>query len=350
MKYISIFLRSIVIITLFSTIVNGISNYKNFDPVEQTIKAIEDCIVISPAPWPDEWKREYIETIRSVIESNRGVKHFDLRLEILSKGFLPYWQSFEKTTERSLFEIHRERIRWYTEHLMGTTFPAEDERRKLRDQYTDIWDYAADSLLKQFPFLDPNAVQNAKQDDLSVCYRKIDAPLIPVYMRPIPEEKVGQIKQRWDDLRYARVDLLRRLGVNSTTPVENSDAPASNTERDYQLTKESLSQLLGLVWMIIPERPDYYINALENRNKALKERFQSKRNARSNQQLLEMTRSRQLLQTEHISFMLSALLETPLCLEGTTSIITQEQIPLEQQDKTAKGGGAYELKNGQQEK
>ena len=90
MIYVSIDLRSIVIITLFSTIVNGISNSKNFDPVEQNIKVIEDCIAISPTPWPDEWKREYIEKILSVIESNRGVTHFDLRLEILSKGFLPY--------------------------------------------------------------------------------------------------------------------------------------------------------------------------------------------------------------------------------------------------------------------
>jgi len=47
-------------------------------------------------------------------------------------------------------------------------------------------------------------------------------------------------------------------------------------------------------------------------------------------------RSRQLLQTEHISFMLAALLETTQCLEGPPSIITKEQSPLEQQIKQRK--------------
>lgn len=128
-------------------------------------------------------------------------------MEILRKGFAPYWESLNKSAERSLFEVHHARIRWYVEDLMGTAFPSEKERRKLRDQYTDIWNHATSSLLTQFPFLDPNAVQAAKADDLSLCYRKIEAPLMPVYLRPFSEEQVGQIKQRWDKLRYARVGL-----------------------------------------------------------------------------------------------------------------------------------------------
>jgi len=50
---ISYILRITVIITLFFTIVYGISNSKNFDPLEQTIKVIEDCIASTPAPWSD---------------------------------------------------------------------------------------------------------------------------------------------------------------------------------------------------------------------------------------------------------------------------------------------------------
>jgi hypothetical protein len=42
---------------------------------------------------------------------------------------------------------------------------------------------------------------------------------------------------------------------------------------------------------------------------------------------------------------LAALLESPLCLEDGKSIVMQKQRPLEQQDKTAKGGGDDELKN-----
>lgn len=102
-----------------------------------------------------------------------------------------------------------------------------------------------------------------------------------------------------------------------------------------------------------PKRPDYYLSALGNRNKVIQRRFQSRRDARSDLQRLEKERSRQLLQVEHISFLLAALLETPHCLEGAPlppSVITQKQNPLGQQDKTEKGGVAYEVDNNSPEK
>lgn len=216
---------------------------------------------------------------------------------------------------------------------MGSEFPTDQERRKLRDQYTEIWDYVAGSLLEQFPFLDPNAVRKAKKDDLSECYRKIDAPLMPVYLHPFSEAKVEQIKQRWDKLRYVRVDLWCRLGNNYKTPVENREAPSSNAESDYELTEKSFSQLLGQVWIVASQRPNYYLSTLEKLKKVMKLQHQSKRKARSEQQHLEKERSRQLLQTEHIGFLLSSLLETPLHLNRSASLNTQQQIPSEQQDE-----------------
>ncbi len=281
MKYISVVLRSVLIISLFSVIVKGITSHEKPEPSGQTLKAIKDCITSSPDPWPEQWKKEYIDTISNAVESHRNASHYALRLEILRKGFVPYWRSFIKTPERSLFELHCARIRWYIEHLMVSEFPSEQERQKLRDQYTDIWDYAAGSLLVQFPFLDPNTVEAAKADDLSICYRKIDAPLMPVYLKPMSEEEVEQIKQCWDNLRYARIDLWRRLGGGLKTLSEKNNTKATSNEHDYELTKESLSQLLGLVWKVVPQRPDYYLNALENRNKALKYRLQLKRQARN---------------------------------------------------------------------
>jgi hypothetical protein len=350
MKYISVVLRSVLIVTSLSDFVSVSTESGKLNLVEQTIDAIKECMESEPFPWPEEWKKEYLETIRSVVESHRDILQFSLRLEVLHKGFQTCWDDLTKNKERSLFEVYQTRMRWYTEHLMGSEFPTDRERQKLRDQYTGIWNYAADSLLEQFPFLDPNTVQKAKADDLSKCYRKIDAPLMPIYLRPMSSEQVRQIKQRWDKVRYIRVDLLRRLGNGSKMPLENSDPLSSSKECDYELTKESLSQLLGLVWTIVPERPEYYLNALENRNKALKHRIQSKRMARSDQRRMQKERSRQLLQTEHISFMLSALLETQLCFEGNRSIIEKKQISLEQRTKSSKGGGVYEIDNDSPEK
>jgi hypothetical protein len=116
------------------------------------------------------------------------------------------------------------------------------------------------------------------------------------------------------------------------------------------LTKKSLSQLLGLVWMVVPERPDYYVNAQKNWTKAMERRYRSKRMARRDQWRLKKTRSKQLLQTEHITFLLAALLETPQSFDGIAYVATQEQNPLEQQGKPEKGGYAYEVGNGSRKK
>jgi hypothetical protein len=317
---------------------------------KQTLQAIEDCMSRLPGEWPEEWRQEYLETIRQAVELHRDAMHYALRLEILRKGFSTCWESLRKTKDMPLFEVYRCRMRWYVEHIMGTEFPTEDEKQRLRDQFTDIWNYAASSLLLQFPFLDPNTVQKANAEELSLCYGKIDAPLMPVYLRPISAEQVGQIKQRWDKLRYARVDLWLRLSNPSTIAGENNDTSSPNEERDYKFTKESLSQLLGLVWKVVPQRPDYYLAAMENQTKALKRRQQLKRDAHSNQRRLEKKRSRQILQVEHISFLFAALLETSSCFDMGQYIITQEKKPLEQQERGAKGGGAYEVDNDSPEK
>ena len=306
----------LIIISLLSAISVGEMGSTEPTLTEQTLLNIKNCVARSPGEWPDEWKRQYLETIRSAVESHRDAEHYALRLEILRKGFEPCWEGLTKIKDRPLFEVYRCRMRWYVEHLMGTEFPSEAERQKIRDQFTDIWDHAAGSLVAQFPDLDPNAVEAAKAEDLSLCYGKIDAPLMPVYLRPLSTEQVAQIKKRWDKLRYARVDLWRRLSSRSTTPGESRDTPSPNPERDYQLTKKSLSQLLGQVWMVVPKRPDYYLAAMENRTRALKQRLQSKRQARSEQHRLEKECSRQLLQIEHIGFLLASLLESPLCLDG----------------------------------
>lgn len=328
---------ALIALLLPRVMVAGVTGSEKRAPADRVLDAIQNCMTQSPAPWPDEWKREYIDTIRSVVHLHRDAPHYAERLVILRKGFGPYWESFDKSGERSLFDVHRTRIRWYVEHLMGTKFPTEEERQKLRDQYTEIWDHAASSLLAQFPPLDPNIVQAAKADDLRECYRKIDLPLLPIYLRPISETQMAQIKQRWHDLRYARVDLWRSLGGGSTTPSGKRDAPTSNAARDYQLTKQSLSQLLAQIWMVVAKSPDYYRSALENQTNAVRRLLQSKREARSDQHHLQEERSRQLLQTEHIAFLLTALLETAQRLDGSATFGARGEIPSEQQGRSLNG-------------
>ena len=213
-------LRNVLITALLPVIAAGSTNLAQPALAEQTLQNIRDCMARSPAPWADEWNQEYVETIRSAVKSQGDVQQYAVRLEILREGFGPYWESLNKSKDRSVFEVHLAAIRWYTEHLMGTKLLSRDERHKLRNQYKDLWNYAARSLLMQFPFLDPSAVQGAKADHLSQCYLNIEAPLPPIYLHPLSEAQVDKIKQRWGDLRYARVDMWRSLGGDAIMAVD----------------------------------------------------------------------------------------------------------------------------------
>jgi len=58
-------LRSVLIAALLPAIFAGKMGSAEPALTEQTLQAIEDCMAHSPAPRPDEWKQEYLETIRS---------------------------------------------------------------------------------------------------------------------------------------------------------------------------------------------------------------------------------------------------------------------------------------------
>jgi hypothetical protein len=313
--------------------------------IEQTLAAIQDCVADSSTPWPDAWQSEYVDTIRHVIASHQDISEYATRLEILQNGFRPYWEGLKKSKDRSLFEVRCAEIQWYTEHLMSTELPRDDEKQKLRDQYKELWEHAACSLLTQFPFLDPNTVQKAKENHLCERYSQIEAPLLPIFLRPFSEDQVDKIKQNWHNLRYARVDLLRQLAGDSAKSMENKDTQSLGAHSQYLLTQSSLNQLLTNIWPIIFYPPDYYRNSLVNHINAQRNRHQSRSEAFRQERRLEREHSRQILQTEHISFLLAALLESPQCFQESSSFREQKETIYEQQDNIAKGGDAYEIGN-----
>ena len=59
-------LRSGLISLLLSSIAVGTaSSTEKPEPADQTLEAIQNWMVQAPAPWPDEWMNEFIDTIRS---------------------------------------------------------------------------------------------------------------------------------------------------------------------------------------------------------------------------------------------------------------------------------------------
>ena len=60
-------LRNVLIALLLPAIAAGLTNSAEPAPVEQTLWAIQDCMGRSLAPWPDEFKQEYVDTIRHAL-------------------------------------------------------------------------------------------------------------------------------------------------------------------------------------------------------------------------------------------------------------------------------------------
>ncbi|HON90027.1 MAG TPA: hypothetical protein PKZ07_00520 [Sedimentisphaerales bacterium] len=274
--------------------------------LNQTLVAVRDCLVRSPAPWPRAWQQEYIETIRQAAIHDPNAFQYDRRLHILKEGFALYWPDLRNTQDRSHFEVRRAEIRWYVENLMAAELPGGEDTALLRHQYEDLAHHAAEGLLAQFSFLDPNEVRNAKAAHLADCYRKIDAPLLPIYLKPLSQAQIEQIKGRWHDLRYARVDLWRQLGGGRSTFRADQPVTAGQPHADYLLVQRSLDQWQTHIWAVGVRVPQYYRAAVDNELKAKKQRFEAMVQSRER----ELRLSNAILQTEYLSFLLVSLLET----------------------------------------
>ncbi len=91
------------------------------------------------------------------------------------------------------------------------------------------------------------------------------------------------------------------------------DAPSGRMHPDYLLTQRSLGQLRGQLWAIVAPAPEFYRIAAAKDMEAQRKRLRSRSDARVQEQRLGGA----LVQTEYISFLLAALLETADSAERT---------------------------------
>lgn len=290
--------------------------------LEGVLSTIGTCMTQSPAPWPQAWQQEYTDTILKTAIPYRNDPRYAERLRILRDGFGPFWERLSNHPNRTQFEMRRAQIRWYVEHLMTRELPDEQERQTIRRQYADLADRATQSLLAQFPFLDPNIVQKAKADYLADCSRNIDAPLLPIFLSPLSETQTSRIEQSWHGLRYARIDLWRQLSAVPRTSPEDRPAAPAQTHPGYLLTQHSLIQLQSQVWPIVAPAPDYCLAAATADVDAMKRNMQLAAEARSRELQLKPA----VRQTECLAFLLASLLETPACFEPDIGEKTLENL------------------------
>ncbi len=286
---------------------------------------IQECVDKVPALWPEAWRREYIETMHRAMAPDPNGAPTTWHLEALGEGFTRYWKGLVKNQDRAFFEIQLAEIRWYTEHLIRASSPSAEDTRKRRDQWKRLSDHGASLLLTQFPFLDPSIVQKAQADHLVLCYHHIDAPLVPVFGDLLSDTQVEQVKKRWHDLRYARVDIWNRLGGEAMISLDGLEAMPVQEHPHYLLTQQSLAQFQAHVQAIAIVPCDHYRDALRHYTEAQLQRRKSLSQARRAEHRLERDHAGQLLQVEHLGFLLTALLETGAPVVETSSVEEQQQ-------------------------
>jgi hypothetical protein len=279
-------------------------------PLQQALAAVEDCLAASPPAWPHAWCIEYVDAIRDASTVSEEPSDYALRLNALAEAFPWYWEDVTTSRDRALFELQCAEIKWYAGHLVNSAFPGEEDRGAIRKQVKDLWQDAADSLIAQFPFLDPNIVCKARADHLQRCLRWVDAPLKPIFQRPFTLDQMDRIREGWHELRYARVDLMRQLGGEDVFGASGPREAALSAHPHYLLTYRSLQQLDSFIWTLVARPPEHYVKAQQNYRKARQRQRQRTRTARAQEQRLGTERSRQLRQTEYLSFLLAVVLES----------------------------------------
>ncbi len=298
------------ILLLLASLTCPVASLATSSPLEQTLAAIEDCIAASPPAWPHAWHTEYVDAIRHALTVCDEPSDYVLRLNALREGFPWYWEDVKTSEDRALFELQCAEITWYAGSLVTSVLASEDDRRAIREQVKDLWQNAADSLRSQFAFLDPNIVSKVQTDHLEKCLRWVDAPLKPIFQRPFARDQMDRIREGWHELRYARVDLMRQLGGEDTFLAPGPREAAPSDHPDYLLTYRSLEQLDSFIWSLVARPPDDYVQAHQNYWKAQQRQRQRTVVARAQEQRLKAQRSRQLRQTEYLSFLLAIVLES----------------------------------------
>ena len=285
----------------------GMANTSSTEPTlrDWTVGAIRECMAKAPPPWPKAWQEDYVTTIRDILDAHQDATEYARRLEILRDGFGAYWGRLRKGSDRFLFEVDRARIRWYTESLMDCQLIGPDERRKVGEQHAALLDYAAASLLAQFPFLDAYKVQSAKADLFVQWQREIEAPLLPTFRILLSEPQMNEIRERWHALRYARVDFWRQRGIAGPSEAA-PDGSSGGNDFHYLLAQHSFLQLRGEISAAVDRPPDYCREAVSKEIEARKRDLESRAGAWKR----EVRLGEAVLQAERVSFLLASLLET----------------------------------------
>jgi hypothetical protein len=304
-------------------------------PLGQALAVVQDCMVHSPAPWPDAWQREYLTTIREALSSDPNRPNYATNIEVFRRGFLRYWaQTQASGLTQTEYDLRRAEMRWYCETVMAAEPASASEKAVLKGQLRDLCDYAAEYLQGRFPFLKAEYVEAAKKAALAEFEREVDSPLLPIFRRPLSEDQLRAVKANWARLYRRWYFIWREVRYEGAGQEDRSALQDVASHPHYLLVKRCLSYVPQTTWPTLERPPTYVVDAIRKFDAEKAERGRINRQVAQIETDLAMRSSNQVEQVEEWSFILTGLLETANTSNGLTPSLSQ----------SLKGGDAYDLR------
>ncbi len=303
--------------------------------VEEAVATVRGCMDRAPAPWPDAWQREYVDTVRKALSVDPNRPDYAVRLDIFCRGFRRHWDRCQGShLTQARYEVLKAEMRWYCETLMAEDLPSTSEKMLLQRQFRELCDYATEYLMARFPFLISEYVQEAKEAVLREFDEDLTAPLMPIFRRPFSEEQLCGIKANWGRLYERWHFIWQDVRYGGGEPGDLSDPETIENHSHYRFVRRCLNYLPRLFWAAGPRPPGYVAEAIGKLNAGKAERGRLNKPGADAERDLARRSSNQVEQVEQWSFVFTALLET------ANAHTTQGRSCV----KSPEGGGAYDLK------
>jgi hypothetical protein len=298
--------------------------------LDLVVRAIQERLSKSPNPWPEQWRLEYIATVRNTILKHKEADAFSNRVNILHEAFPHYWENTSRSVSDEMdFEVSKAQIQWYVENLMSGELPSYENLSIVKSQTHELLRYGADSIQGEFAFLRPDVVDAAVQDCEGALQQTIDYALVPAFQKPLREDQIKRIKDAWNRAYRMRSDLWNselRYALHAQPSNTNQADPARSIY--YAFANRCLGMFIGQIRETAVSPPEYLARALAQRQEEAIAHQRTSREAFMRERRLWPGHDGNVEQIEQWTFVFASLLaesqprESRLDAEGKSSVAT----------------------------
>lgn len=283
------------------------------DQIESVVEPIKKMIADPDAGWVLEWQCEYIIAVEGALSHYEDVADYDKRLDIVQRGFPTYWALLCQTKYSQLqFDVYKMEIEWFIETLMSEPLPSEADRQSLRSQLSTLCSWSGEHLRGQFPFLKDAMLEEAVVHVMSEFDEALEAPLLPIFRKPLSEDQLGAIKAQWARSHVRWSLIWRHAQKKIVDQMGQAGPPDLKSTAQCWFIHRCLRDLPSMMWFTVGEPPPDVVAAHQRLRKEKDAEARAQARARQWEMTLNTRMARHLEEMEQWSFVFGALLRTPV--------------------------------------